>query len=68
MVTFHKLDDHRSKVMLQLDLDTGDVVEKAGEALGFVERRINGDLDRFKDFIEGRHTATGEWRGDVERS
>ena len=68
VVTFHKLDDHRSKVMLQLDLDTTGVVEKAGEALGFVERRIKGDLDRFREFIEGRHTATGAWRGDVERS
>jgi uncharacterized membrane protein len=68
VVTFHKLDDATSKVMLQLDLDTDGVVETAGEALGFVERRINGDLERFKAFIEARHTATGEWRGDVERS
>ena len=58
----------RSKVMLQLDLETDGVVEKAGEALGFVERRIKGDLDRFKEFIEGRHTATGAWRGEVQRS
>jgi uncharacterized membrane protein len=68
VVTFHKLEDDRSKVMLQLDLDTEGVVEKAGEALGFVERRIKGDLERFKEFIEGRRTATGAWRGEVAQS
>jgi uncharacterized membrane protein len=67
VVTFHKLDDTRSKVMLQLDLDTEGVIEKAGEALGFVERRIKGDLARFKAFIESRDHETGAWRGDVAR-
>jgi uncharacterized membrane protein len=66
VVTFHKLGDNRSKVMLQLDLDTEGLVEKTGEALGFVERRIRGDLDRFKDFIEGRPGETGAWRGEVD--
>ena len=68
VATFHKLEDDRSKVMLQLDLETDGIVEKAGEALGFVERRIKGDLARFKEFIEGRHDATGAWRGEVPRS
>ena len=68
VATFHKLDDNRSKVMLQLDMETDGAVEKAGEALGFVGRRIRGDLDRFKDFLEDRQSETGAWRGDVERS
>jgi hypothetical protein len=41
------------------------IVEKAGDALGLVERRVQGDLERFKSFIESRVLPTGEWRGEV---
>ena len=68
VVTFHTLSDTRSKVMLQLDVDADGVVEKAGEALGFVERRLKGDLGRFKEFIEGQGVETGPWRGHVAQS
>jgi hypothetical protein len=43
-------------------------VEKAGDALGIVQRRIKGDLKNFKQFIEERGAAEGGWRGDVDRS
>jgi hypothetical protein len=39
-----------------------------GNALGFMDRRVDGDLHRFKDFIEGRGVATGAWRGTVEQN
>jgi uncharacterized membrane protein len=65
VVTFHKLDDSRTKVMLQLDVDPQGVVEKAGDALGLIRRRVTGDLERFKDLIEARGGASGAWRGDV---
>ena len=65
VVTFHRLDDRRSRVTLQVDVDPEGLVETAGDALGFVRRRTAGDLDRFKTFIEGRGTATGAWRGEV---
>jgi hypothetical protein len=41
------------------------ITEKAGAALGVVGHRIEGDLKRFKEFIEHRGTETGAWRGDV---
>jgi uncharacterized membrane protein len=65
VVTFHRIDDSRTKVMLQLDHEPEGVVDKAGDALGFVRRRAKGDLERFRDLIEARGTATGAWRGDV---
>jgi uncharacterized membrane protein len=67
VVTFHRIDDDTTKVMLQLDFDPEGLVETAGDKLGFVSRRATGDLERFKDFIESRGTPTGEWRGDVDR-
>ncbi|HZI44284.1 MAG TPA: SRPBCC family protein [Ilumatobacter sp.] len=65
VVTFHKLADSKTKVMLQLDVDPQGVVEKAGDALGVIRRRVSGDLERFKDLIESRGEASGAWRGDV---
>jgi uncharacterized membrane protein len=67
VVTFHRLSDNRTKVMLQLNFDPEGMMEKAGDKLGFVSRRATGDLERFKDFIENRGQATGAWRGDVSR-
>jgi uncharacterized membrane protein len=66
VVTFHRLDDTNTKVMLQLDVEPEGFVEKAGDALGFIKRRTQGDLGRFKTFIEERGSETGAWRGDVE--
>jgi uncharacterized membrane protein len=66
VVTFHRLDDTHSKVMLQLDFEPEGFTEKAGDLLGVVRSRTKGDLDRFKDFIEQRGASTGAWRGDVD--
>jgi len=67
VATFHRLDDSRSRVMLQMDFDPEGVVETAGDKLGFVERRIKNDLRRFKEFVEKRGTETGAWRGEVNQ-
>ncbi|MER5203757.1 SRPBCC family protein [Streptomyces sp. NPDC002825] len=63
VVTFQRLDDTHTRVSLALDVQPQGVVEKAGDALGFLESRVQGDLQRFKDFIEDRDDATGGWRG-----
>ena len=67
VVTFHRIDDHTTRVMLQLDVKPEGVVEKIGDALGFVRRQAVGDLGRFKDFIEAKSKASGSWQGDVSR-
>jgi uncharacterized membrane protein len=67
VVTFHRLGDMRTKIMLQLEFDPDGFVEKAGDALGVVKARTHGDLARFKDFIEARGTETGAWRGEVHQ-
>ena len=56
----------RTRLVLQLDVEPEGLVEKAGDALGVVERRVRGDLERFKDFIEHRGQSTGAWRGTVD--
>lgn len=66
VVTFHYLEPERTRVTLQMDYDPEGFVESVGDALGFVDRRVSGDLDRFKEFIEGRGAETGAWRGEIQ--
>jgi uncharacterized membrane protein len=68
VVTFHRLDDARSRVTLQLDVDPDGPIENAGDALGLVSRRVKGDMDRFREFIEARGSETGAWRGEVDHT
>jgi uncharacterized membrane protein len=67
VVTFHRLDDERSKVMLQLEWETEGMVEALGSALGQDARRVRGDLERFKQLIESRGAESGAWRGEVQQ-
>jgi uncharacterized membrane protein len=68
VVTFHRIDDAKTRIMLQLDYEPEGPVEKIGDLLGVVERRVSGDLERFKDLIEGRGGAgSGGWRGEVQQ-
>ena len=68
VVTFHRLDGNTTRVTLQLDVDPEGPVENIGDALGFVQRRAKGDMERFKEFIESRGSETGAWRGTVKQS
>ncbi|GAA3507096.1 SRPBCC family protein [Streptomyces showdoensis] len=63
VVTFQRVDDSHTRVSLAMEIEPQGVVEKAGTALGIVESRVQGDLERFKHFIEERDAATGAWRG-----
>jgi uncharacterized membrane protein len=67
VVTFHHLDDRHSRVMVQMDFVPEGIKEKIGDALGAPDRRVKGDLQRFKEMIEARGSETGAWRGEVPR-
>ena len=66
VVTFHRLDDAKSRVMVQIDWEPSGIVEKVGSAVNLDEHRVKGDLARFKEFIEARGQESGSWRGDVQ--
>ena len=59
VVTFHRIDDGRTKVMLQLDHDPHGVVETVGDLLGFAHRQAIDDLRAFKTFIEAQGAPGG---------
>ena len=67
VVTFHKLDDQRSRVMVQMDFVPEGIKEKVGDKLGAPDRRVQADLERFKELIEASESESGAWRGEVPR-
>jgi len=68
VVTFHFINDNTTRIMLQLEYEPEGVVENVGDIVGVVSRRVQGDLQRFKEFIEARGTETGAWRGKIKQS
>jgi uncharacterized membrane protein len=65
VVSFYRLSDNTCRVALQIDYDPQGFVETVGDWLGAVSRRTEGDLERFKKFIEERGVQTGAWRGSI---
>lgn len=64
-VLFTDLGPAKTRVDLTMDVEPEGVVESAGTALGFLDRKVEGDLERFKKFIEGRGQPTGAWEGEI---
>ncbi len=64
-VTFQPAGNNRTRVHLELSYDPKGFVENTGDALGVVSGRVEGDLERFKEFIEHRGQETGGWRGTI---
>ncbi len=67
VVTFHRIDEGTTRVMLQLEAEPEGFIEEVGDRLGVFNRRVEGDLKRFKEFVESRGSETGAWRGEVEQ-
>ncbi|HVV21544.1 MAG TPA: SRPBCC family protein, partial [Pseudonocardiaceae bacterium] len=66
VVTFHRIDNETTRVHLQLELEPEGIAERAGAIAGVIGHSLQGDLERFKDFVEARGVQTGAWRGEVK--
>ena len=64
-VSFESIGPSTTRVTLSINYEPVGALEKIGDALGIVSARVEGDLKRFRDFIEERGRATGAWRGEI---
>ncbi|MEU8849782.1 SRPBCC family protein [Streptomyces sp. NPDC048564] len=64
-VRFERLDDTHTRVELTMDVEPTGVAEKGADALGLIDRRVKGDLHRFKDYVESSGGQSGGWRGRI---
>lgn len=65
VVTFEDVGGGQTSVRLSLEYDPEGLVEKIGDKLNVVEKQAEGDLVRFKEFIESEGYASGAWRGTI---
>ncbi|GFE19277.1 cyclase [Streptomyces glebosus] len=66
LVSFQRLDETHTRVELVMDVEPSGVAEKAADVSGAIERRVKGDMRRFKDYIEHRGAESGAWRGRIK--
>jgi len=64
-VNFRPKDLHHTVVTLRMNYEPEGTMEKVGDSLGIFSRRVEGDLKRFRDFVQQRTTETGAWRGEI---
>jgi uncharacterized membrane protein len=64
-VTFEERGPSQTLIRLSMSYQAEGPVEAAGSAVGLDERRVRGDLERFKELIESRGAETGAWRGEI---
>ena len=57
-----------TRVTLRMEFEPEGFAERAADALHVVQGRVEGDLERFKDFIESHGLESGGWRGEVKPS
>ncbi|WP_354682621.1 SRPBCC family protein [Cupriavidus necator] len=53
-VNFSPLDEGTTRVSVRMNYETEGVVEAVGDAAGVLKRRVEGDLERFKKYVEAR--------------
>jgi uncharacterized membrane protein len=66
VVTFDSIGGDRTRIRLTMTYVPEGPLERAGSAVGLDTRRIRGDLQRFKELIEGRGSESGAWRGEIK--
>jgi len=52
VISFHKLDDKLTRVMVDLDFVPSGMIEKMASGMRFVKRAVEADLARFKAYVE----------------
>ena len=56
----------RTRIRLNMSYRPEGMTEKVGSAVGLDERRVRGDLERFRELIEAQQVESGAWRDKVE--
>jgi uncharacterized membrane protein len=72
VVTFHELGPRLTRVELNLDVEPGSLIEKAGRGMRHVKRAVRADMARFKAYVlmeeEGRASSGSQASSGRSRS
>jgi uncharacterized membrane protein len=64
-VTFEPIGESRTRIRNSMSYQAEGLTGTLGSAVGLDQRRVRGDLERFKELIESRGAESGAWRGEV---
>jgi uncharacterized membrane protein len=67
VISFESLDLEQTRITLTMEYEPEGLLEMAGDVLGIPSNQVEGDLNRFRDFIERNATETGSWRGQIDK-
>jgi uncharacterized membrane protein len=62
VVSFHKLDEHLTRVMVTMAFEPNGMMEKMASGLRFVNRAVDADLARYKAYVEMEDATGIEYR------
>ena len=66
IVSFHRLDENLTRVMVEMEFEPNGMVEKMASGLRFVKRAVQSDLARFKAYVEMDDAKGIEYRSSSE--
>jgi uncharacterized membrane protein len=67
VVTFHRLADNLTRVMVDMEFEPTGMIEKMASGMRFVKRAVQSDLARFKAYVEMDDVKGIEYRsGDAD--
>jgi uncharacterized membrane protein len=66
IINFSAQGPNQTEVNLEVEYEPKGMIENLGDLFGLMSARVRGDLGRFKDFIETKHTATGSGWNDPD--
>jgi len=58
-VLFEPVDEGHTRIMLTMEYEPQGLTESVGSVLGFDDRKVEGDLKRFKEVVESQGVETG---------
>ena len=61
VIAFEPLDLDRTLITLTMEYEPEGFLERAGDALGIPSSQVEGNLKRFRDFIERKEMENGSW-------
>ena len=67
VVDFHRVNDSECELTLSMDVEPHGLTETVGAKLGFLDRQVEGDLERFRDLLVEKGATTAGWRGEIEQ-
>lgn len=66
VLSFHKLESHLTRVMVDMEFEPSGVIEKMASGLRFVKRAVQADLARFKAYVEMEDAKGIEYRSESD--